>query len=147
MSIDAWTPRLVEVYLAEAADTLRRLPEQRVRGFVSAWPEAVCEKWDALGCEDGPTQAGPPSPQAIDRMDRTLLWLRWLEPEEQRIVWARANGHPWKQIAWEHGINRSTAWRRWTHALVALAARLSAQSDATLSRHQDVQHMGPNLVG
>jgi hypothetical protein len=28
-----WTPRLVEVYLAEAADTMRRLPEPGVSGY------------------------------------------------------------------------------------------------------------------
>ena len=35
-----WTPRLVEAYLAEAADTLRRLPEHRVRGYVSELPSS-----------------------------------------------------------------------------------------------------------
>ena len=37
-------------------------------------------------------------PEAIDRMDEALDWLMWLEPEERRLVWLRAEGLPWKRI-------------------------------------------------
>jgi hypothetical protein len=44
-------------------------------------------------------------------MEQTLLWLRWIERDDQRIVWARANGRPWKAIAHDLGVERTTAFR------------------------------------
>jgi hypothetical protein len=119
-----WTPELVEAYLAEAADTLRRLPEKRVRGYFSSWPDIVLDACEAYGWEDAKTRLGPPTARAIDQMDRTLLWLRWLDRSDQKIVWDRANGRGWKAIAYEHSINRTTAWRRWCYALCLIATRL-----------------------
>lgn len=141
-----WTPKLVEAYLAEAADTLRRLPEQRVRGYFSAWPPIIHEAWDAYGWSETENRKGPPSARAIDQMDRTLLWLRWLDRDDQKIVWHRAGNRPWKAIAHEHGINRTTAWRRWTYALVTIAARLNADSVATTLQHHLVQHPPREMV-
>ena len=54
------------------------------------------------------------APEAIDRMDEALGWLCWLEPEERRLVWLRAEGLPWKRITRRLGIGRTTAWQRWT---------------------------------
>jgi uncharacterized protein DUF6362 len=134
-----WTPRLVEACLVEAADTLRRLPEPRVPGYVNSWPEVVEKAQVARGPAEGPTRLGPPSPAAIDQMDAVLRWLRWLEPDEQKIVWDRANRRPWKAIACAHDIERTTAWRRWTYALVTIAARLNAASRATVLQHHELQ--------
>lgn len=119
-----WTPTLVEERLVEAADTLRRLPERRVQGFLSAWPEVVREAWGAHGWADGPTRQGPPSPQAIDRMDVTLGWLRWLDPADAKLVWVRAEGTPWKGIGWRFGVSVKTAQRRWDYALSLITWRL-----------------------
>jgi hypothetical protein len=60
-------------------------------------------------------------------MDETMLWLRWLEIEDAKLVWERAGGRPWKIIAHRWGIDRSTAWRRWTYALVTIAAKLNSR--------------------
>jgi hypothetical protein len=47
-----WTPKMVAAYLEEAADTLRRLPNHRVGGYASAWPEIVRDYWEAFGWHD-----------------------------------------------------------------------------------------------
>ncbi|CUW37105.1 conserved protein of unknown function [Magnetospirillum sp. XM-1] len=120
-----WAPKMVAVYLEEAAETLRRLPRVKVQGYVTAWPEIVRDYWDAFGRDEVQVRPGPPSAKAIDQMDVTLGWLRWLEIEESRLVWHRACGRPWKAIAHEFGCDRTTAWRRWTYALVTIAARLN----------------------
>lgn len=146
MTHDHWTPRLVEAYLAEAADTMRRLPEPRVPGYFSTWPEIVQESWMTDGWAEGPTRLGSATPRAITQMDETLLWLRWLDRDDQKIVWERANRRPWKVIAHAFGIDRSTAWRRWTYALITIAARLNAQSGATTLQHQHVQHFERDMV-
>ena len=135
-----WTPKMVAVYLEEAADTLRRLPNHRVGGYASAWPEIVRDYWEAFGWHDAEVRPIPPSPKAIDQMDETLRWLWWLEPDQARLVWARSTGKPWKVIAYDYGIDRTTAWRRWTYALVTIAARLNSGGTATLLQHLRVQH-------
>ena len=47
-----WTPLLVEEQLAEAADVLKRLPEEQVQGYFSTWPEVVRSVYDAFGWHD-----------------------------------------------------------------------------------------------
>ena len=68
-----------------------------------------------------------PSPQAISRMEETLTWNRFLEPDEAHLMWARAEGVPWKGICYRFGISRPTAHRRWEYALSVIAWRLNGR--------------------
>jgi hypothetical protein len=129
-----WSPRLVEAYLEEAADTMRRLPGPRVPAFHNSWPEVLQEAWAVDGFAEGPTRLGPATPRAVSQMEETLLWLRWLHTDDLRLVWLRANRCPWKVIAERFGINRSTAWRRWSYALVVIASRLGNHSNSAQRR-------------
>lgn len=122
---DPWTPKLVEARIEEAADTLRRLPEERVRTTRSTWPPIIRDFWEMYGVEPARLRLGPPSAAAIDRMDQTLEWLRWLEADDARIVWLRACDVRWKVICWRMGCDRPTLWRRWVAALVLIAGRLN----------------------
>ena len=119
---ETWTPGLVAERLAEAANVLARLPEERMRGYYGPWRTLV-----------GATVRGPspaaPAPEAIDRMDEALGWLMWLDPEERRLVWLRAEGMPWKRITLRLGIGRTTAWQRWMTALLKIAVRLNAAAE------------------
>jgi len=65
----------------------------------------------------------------VDRMDETLEWLRWLEPDETRLVWLRAEGVGWKPICARFGVGRTTAWHRWNAALGKIAVRLNAAAE------------------
>jgi Domain of unknown function (DUF6362) len=116
---ETWTPGLVAERLAEAANVLARLPEERMRGYYGPWRTLV-----------GATVRGPspaaPTPEAIDRMDEVLGWLCWLDHDERRLVWLRADGLPWKRITHRLGIGRTTAWQRWTIALLKISVRLNA---------------------
>lgn len=122
---DLWTPKLVEIRLEEAADTLGRLPPVKVQGYFSTWPPVVRDFWEAFGWHDAEVRLGPPTPKAIDRMDEALQWLRWLEPDETRLVWLRAEGVRWKPICARFGIGRTTAWHRWNSALGKIAVCLN----------------------
>ncbi len=135
-----WTPKLVQAYLEEAADTLRRLPNRHIQGYVSTWPDVVQDYWEAFGWSETEARLSPPSPRAIDQMDRTLTWLQWLEPSDSKLVWERASGRPWKVIAHDRGIDRTTAWRHWTYALITIAAKLNVLNVATTMQQQTVQH-------
>jgi len=117
-----WTPTLVAERLAEAVDVLDRLPERRALGLYSLWPLPP----DVLSRDAARTRPAAPPPAAIDRLDEVLGWLCWLEPEERRLVWLRAEGRPWKAITAELCVCRTTAWQRWTLALLKIAGRLNA---------------------
>lgn len=131
----AWTPALVEARLEEAHGTLRCLPEERVRAARSSWPPYLHDFRDVYGQEPAPLRLGPPSAVAITRMDEALDWLRRLDPDDAKLVWARAEGMPWKGIAWRFGLTVRTAQRRHQHAVHALVWRLLGRPlPATWSR-------------
>ena len=118
-----WTPAIVADRLVEAADVLARLPEERVREVYDLWPRIVMEPSERW------TRPAAPLPEAIDRMDEVLGWLCWLEPQERRIVWLRAEGLPWKRITYRLGLGRTRAWQRWTVALLKISVRLNATAE------------------
>lgn len=122
-----WTREKVEDRLTEAADVLRRLPEQRIQGYFSTWPQIVHEFSDLVGQEAPQLRRPPPLPDAISRMEESLPWLAWLEPEDGKLVWARAERTPWKPICWRFGISRATAHRRWEYGLSLIAWRLNGK--------------------
>jgi Domain of unknown function (DUF6362) len=120
-----WTPKAVADRLEEAAQTLRRLPPVKVRGYIASWPPIICDFWEAFGWHATEVRLGPPAPDAVDRMDEALRWLLCLEPDEVRLVWLRAEGVRWKSIAHRFRMDRSTAWRHWSCALIKIAAQLN----------------------
>jgi hypothetical protein len=123
-----WDSQVVAKRLEEAADTLARLPEQRVHGVYDLWPKLI----GAAGRQAGPAAA---SPEAIDRMDEALGWLLWLEFEERQLVWLRAGGLPWKWITRRMGVGRTTAWQRWSTALLKIVVRLDTVEQIRTSKH------------
>jgi hypothetical protein len=126
MMMQRWDNEAVARRLEEAVDALARLPQERVCGFYDLWPKLVGEP-----CRH--TRLAAAAPEAIDRMDEALRWLLWLEPEERRLVWLRAEGVPWKRITHWLGIGRTTAWQRWTTALLKIVVRLNVQVEECLS--------------
>ncbi|MGA8992545.1 MAG: DUF6362 family protein [Rhodoplanes sp.] len=69
----------------------------------------------------------PPSSDAISRMDEALGWLRWLEGDDAKLVWAWADGAQWKAICWRFGIARATAHRRWEYGVSVIVWRLNGK--------------------
>ena len=120
---------------------LARLPEPRVRGFYRCAARAGCTR--SGGARSRPAA---PAPEAIDRMDEALGWLCWLEPEERRLVWLRAEGLPWKRITHRLGIGRTTAWQRWTIALLKIATRLNAAAEQKRPDIKPLNRSGDSVV-
>ena len=127
MGDNQWTPVLVEERLTEAADVLKRLPEERVQGYFNVWPDIVQSFADMVGQTPEPMRLPPPSPAAISRMEETITWVQLLAPDDARLVWARAEGARWKEICWRFGIARATAHRRWQYGLSVMALKLNGQ--------------------
>jgi len=122
-----WPPLMVEERIVEAADVLRRLPEERVRGYFGVWPEVVHDFADKVGQEPQPMRRPPPSAGAISRMDETLPWLGWIDPLDAKIIWLRASGKPWKTVCWTVGMARTAAHRHWLYGLCVLAWKLNGR--------------------
>lgn len=120
-----WTATLVEERLREAAATLRHLPADRPRGFRSAMPAPVRSAQEAYGWHETRVRPAPPSPGAVDRLDEVLGWMGWLDEDQIRVLWARANGVPWRPICRRLGCGRTKAWQTWVAALVVLKVRLN----------------------
>jgi hypothetical protein len=135
----SWTPLLVAERLAEAVDVLARLPAERVGGLYDLWPRVV-------GAPCAGARPAAPAPEAIDRMDEALGWLCWLDPEERRLVWLRAEGLPWKRITYRLGIGRTTAWQRWTVALLKIATRLNGVAEQDRSNIKPLNSWGDSAV-
>ena len=119
-----WTPSLVEARLAEAAWVLKRLPEPRLSGYFSTWPEYSHSFADKVGQEPKPMRVLP-SPKAISRMEETLTWTVGLDPIDGKIIWLRAYGIRWKEICWAVGLQRSAANQHWLYGLSVISLQLN----------------------
>jgi hypothetical protein len=117
---------MVEDRLESAADVMRQMPSVKPQSYFSAWPEYFHSFADQVG--QAPEMKRPrPSPRAITEAEETMLWLRWLERDDARLLWLRANGTAWKPICWEFGISRATANRRWQYGIAVIVWRLNGR--------------------
>ena len=122
------TPERVIHCLAEAAATLRRLPDESGCGSWLMWPAAI-RTW--VFAERSADQdcvkhrlAERQAPDAVSHMEEAVLWLNWLEPNDLLLVWDKALGLPWKGIALRHDVTVRTAQRRWQYAVHLIVWRL-----------------------
>ena len=121
-----WTSAQVQDRLELAAGVMRQMPGVMPQGFFNAWPEYFHSFADKVGQE--PQMRRPrPSPRQITQAEEAMLWLRWLEKDDARIVWLRANGRPWKPICWELGMSRATANRRWQYGIAVIVWKLNGK--------------------
>jgi hypothetical protein len=146
--MDKWTVEAVEMRLEDAAQVIRRLPPVRVPGYFNTWPAMFVEFADLIGREPERMRLPPPSTAAITRMEETLGWLRWLEVQDVKLVWARADRKPWKAICGQLGISRATANRRYQYALSLIAWRLNGRAvPAKWSRHFTAEKIRASVEG
>jgi hypothetical protein len=117
--------------LKEAAETLRRLPKEKISSLKSNWPETI-PTWGDYGDEKARVRLGPPSPDTIDRMDEALGWMRWLEPDETKLAWAVACGVNRKLIGAKFGIHRGTVWREWKAIIRKLTALINVREEMAM---------------
>ncbi len=137
-----WTPSIVEARLAEAAWVLKRMPEPRLSGYFSTWPEFVCSFADKVEQEPKPMRVLP-SPKAISRMEETLTWTVGLDPVDGKIIWLRAYGTRWKEICFAVGLQRSAANQHWLFGLSVIALRLNNRRfNRNLSKQEVIKLAG-----
>ena len=114
----------VEERLRSAARTLRRLPTVKVQGYFSTWPTIIREPLEILQMEPEPMRLQPSTADITEMEEVLFVWLKWLEPEERRLVWLRAERVRWKLICGRFGVGRTKAWEMYRRALACIAAKL-----------------------
>ena len=114
----------VEERLRSAARTLRRLPNVKVQGYFSTWPTIIREPLEILQMEPEPLRITPSMADITEMEEVLFVWLKWLEPEERRLVWLRAERVRWKLICARMGVGRTKAWEMYRRALARIAARV-----------------------
>jgi Domain of unknown function (DUF6362) len=70
--------------------------------------------------------AGPLVRLGVDRFD---LMSFQIAAQLTDRGWLRAEGLPWKRITYQFGIGRTTAWQRWTMALLKITTWLNAADE------------------
>lgn len=118
------TEKYVEERLREAARTLRRLPEEKVKGYTSSWPAIKRDEMEILQMEAQPMRIRPSSEDISETEEVMFVWLRWLDVEERKLVWLRAERVRWKLICGRFGVGRTKAWEMYKHALTMIAKRI-----------------------
>ena len=138
-----WTTAQVQDRLELAADVFAQLPAVKPQGYFNAWPDYFHSFADQVGQE--PQMRRPrPSPRQITEAEEAMLWLRWLEKDDARLVWLRANRTPWKPICWELGISRATANRRWQYGIAVIVWRLNGKR---VPRNRSMAHVVDGAPG
>lgn len=121
-----WTTAQVQDRLELAAGVFAQLPAVKPTGYFNAWPEYFHTFADKVG-QEAQMRRPRPGPRQITEAEEAMLWLRWLEKDDARIVWLRANGRPWKPICWELGMSRATANRRWQYGIAVIVWKLNGK--------------------
>ena len=122
-----WTKEMVRDRMEEAVRTLRtlRVTGLKPMGYGSNWPDVIHDPNEAFGWNNVEVQPGPPAPDAITRMDESLQWLHWLEPDQARLVWLYADDIPRKMVCARVGMSLSKAWRVWSAAIMIIISMLN----------------------
>lgn len=119
-----WTMEKVADRFQEAAVTARRLPPAKVQGYASFWPDIQRQSWEGYADERIVLRFAA-SPGAIDRFGETVRWMRWLDQQQRRLIWLRAQHVPWREVTARTGLIRKTAWRHWQHSLAIVTVQLN----------------------
>lgn len=124
-----WNEKIVMAYLEEAASIHRRLPEVKVAGYFSLWPETMKDNWTRLyDAVNGNNRLGPPMPHEVTYHEEIMEWLRWIPRREQQIIWMRANRIHWKVLAAQFNASRTRLSREMNTGLIRIASILNAKN-------------------
>ena len=120
---DKWTEEMVIQRFREAIMVVRRLPNVRPQGYFSLWPEIKYRPNEMIFMDDKPKKYLP-NPEEISHMNETCSWLRFVNNNNCKLIWMRAESLSWKTICCYFSINRSAANKRYKKALSAIVKRL-----------------------
>jgi hypothetical protein len=100
-----WTKEDVEDHFEEAVYTLKKLPDFKVPGYFSTWPEIEYTPQERMKQMKFPAKLHA-TPEQVTRLEQTFDWMLWITVEERKLIWKRAMRVRWKTICWELGCDR-----------------------------------------
>lgn len=127
------TPTAMALIAEEAVDTIWRLEwcegGELPRRLRAAFHSVVNDHREAYGWQPVSVRPAPPSPAAIDRLDRFLaLMAETLTDEQRKVIWARAYQCRWHAIGRKLKASRYRARRTWVVAILRLTAAANGAS-------------------
>lgn len=115
---------MVEEHLEEAIVTIKKLPQVKVQGYFSLWPDIKYTP-NELMMQEVRSPRSPATPDAITRLEQTFDWTQCLTILERKLIWRRAARVPWKVICQEFGYGRTAMWDKWVKALKTISNNLN----------------------
>ena len=95
MSDKVWTMKAVAQEIKFAAEVMKRLPPVKVQGYHNTWPSVLFDVYERLANEPR-RKIIAFNPVEITRMEEVIFeWLKVLDAEETKLVWARAEAVSW----------------------------------------------------
>ncbi len=120
-----WTVEDIAARFDEAFDVLSVLPNPKSLGYAKRWPITLYLPRE-LERQTPAAMRIAATPQQITRMEETLTWITWVEPDVRHLIWLRAEALPWRTIACRRGLPKTTAERYWRRGLQVIADKLTA---------------------
>lgn len=120
-----WNIKDVEAEMVFAAQVMHKLPAVKVKGYQNVWPPILYNFYEFLVGEPRfkPCNA---LPEEVSRMEKVVFeWLKVLEPDELKLVWARAEKTSWKILTYKFNCSRQTAWMKYQNALSKIVGILN----------------------
>ncbi|MCL6270266.1 DUF6362 family protein [Sansalvadorimonas sp. 2012CJ34-2] len=110
--------KYLEQRYREAWLTARRLSSGIQLGHGSGWPEMVFDKREQLRRAEREVLSVKPTAEQEDRLMECIRWLAPLLVVDRKLIWLRASGLTWREIANRTGVPRSSIHRFWHKALL-----------------------------
>ena len=104
----------------EAWLTARRLPTGIRLGHGSRWPEMKFDHREQVRRAEREVIYVRPTAEQEDRLVECINWLTPLDVTDRKLIWLRASGIPWREIALRTGVPRTSLHRHWHRALLAV---------------------------
>ena len=135
-----WNSQRVAQRIHEATHTAHRLPPVRVQGYFNLWPVMARGELERFATDEPLPVRFPPTPPEIERMMEVMHWMVWLEIEDRKLLWMRADRYRWEEIARRFGCSTRTAQRRWNDAVGQLAVHLNVRQGKIADIGVDARH-------
>ena len=119
------TPEInyLEQRYREAWLTSRRLRSGIHLGHGSGWPEMIYDQREQIRRAETLQPCPAPTMNQEDQLMECIRWLTPLVDDDRKLIWLRASGIGWREIAKRTGEPRSSIHRHWHRAILQISLR------------------------
>ena len=135
--MNIWTTEQVAQRFDEAVSVLDVLPQPKSLGYAKRWPDMLYLPRELARQTPTPMRLQA-TPQQVTRMEETLTWITWVQPQTRQLIWYRAEALPWRLIAKRVGLSKTTAQRHWQKGLQVIANKLTYMQQSQPNNTDDL---------